>query len=192
MKKIILIGNGGHCKSCIDVIESSKKFEIIGMIDINSVSIGKYKTIGKEKNLTEIFKQVKNAHIAIGKIKNSKLRFNYFEKLKRIGFIFPTIISPYSYVSKNAFVGEGTIIMHGAIVNAYASIGKNCIINSKSLIEHDVNIDDDTHVATNATINGSVKIGKGSFIGSSSVIKQGIRVKSNSFIKANQLIKENN
>ena len=28
-KQIILIGAGGHCKSCIDVLESENKFEII-------------------------------------------------------------------------------------------------------------------------------------------------------------------
>ena len=27
--------------------------------------------------------------------------------------------------------------MHGAIVNALASVGRNCIVNSQSLIEHD-------------------------------------------------------
>ena len=33
MKKIILIGGGGHCRSCIDVIESTKMFKIIGIIN---------------------------------------------------------------------------------------------------------------------------------------------------------------
>ena len=33
MKKIILIGAGGHCKSCIDVIEIQKKFKILGLVD---------------------------------------------------------------------------------------------------------------------------------------------------------------
>jgi FlaA1/EpsC-like NDP-sugar epimerase len=31
MKKIIIIGAGGHAKSCIDVIEKSKNFKIIGL-----------------------------------------------------------------------------------------------------------------------------------------------------------------
>ena len=31
MKKIIIIGAGGHAKSCIDVIEKSKKYKIIGL-----------------------------------------------------------------------------------------------------------------------------------------------------------------
>ena len=33
MQKLILVGAGGHCKSCIDVIESQKKYKIIGLID---------------------------------------------------------------------------------------------------------------------------------------------------------------
>ena len=32
-KEIILIGGGGHCKSCIDVIESTNDFSIAGIID---------------------------------------------------------------------------------------------------------------------------------------------------------------
>ena len=33
MKKIILVGAGGHCKSCIDVIENENKYKITGIID---------------------------------------------------------------------------------------------------------------------------------------------------------------
>ena len=34
VSKLILIGGGGHCHACIDVIESTQKFQIIGIIDI--------------------------------------------------------------------------------------------------------------------------------------------------------------
>ena len=33
MKKIILVGGGGHCKSVIDVIEQENKFKISGIVD---------------------------------------------------------------------------------------------------------------------------------------------------------------
>ena len=35
MKNIVLIGGGGHCKSCIDVIEMEKKYKILGLVDNN-------------------------------------------------------------------------------------------------------------------------------------------------------------
>ena len=31
--EIVLIGGGGHCLACIDVIESLNKFSIIGIIE---------------------------------------------------------------------------------------------------------------------------------------------------------------
>ena len=33
MKKILLIGGGTHFNSCIDVINSQKKFKILGFVD---------------------------------------------------------------------------------------------------------------------------------------------------------------
>ena len=32
MKKIILIGAGGHAESCLDVINLTKKFKILGLL----------------------------------------------------------------------------------------------------------------------------------------------------------------
>ena len=85
MKNIILIGAGGHCKSCIDVIEQQKKYKIIGIID-NKKKVGtkifNYKVIGNDSYLSKI-KKCKNVHISIGQIKTSEKRKNIFEKLKK-------------------------------------------------------------------------------------------------------------
>ena len=70
--------------------------------------------------------------------------------LKEIGYKFPIIKSPIAYVSPSARIGEGSIIMHHAMVNSFSVIGNNCIINSKSLIEHDVKIGDHVHISTSA------------------------------------------
>lgn len=32
LKKICVIGSGGHAASCVDLIESTEKFEIVGII----------------------------------------------------------------------------------------------------------------------------------------------------------------
>ena len=49
MKKIILIGAGGHCVSCIDVIEMQRKFKIVGLIDNKKKNfLLNYKIIGND------------------------------------------------------------------------------------------------------------------------------------------------
>jgi sugar O-acyltransferase (sialic acid O-acetyltransferase NeuD family) len=192
MKKIILIGGGGHCKSVIDVIEQENKFNIAGIIDkpnfLGSKILG-YKVIGSDIDLKKLSKQYKYALITVGQIRSSKIRKKLFNLVNKTGFNLPNIISPFAYVSKHSFIGRGSIVMHNAIVNANSSIGDNCIINSNALIEHDCKISEHCHISTNATINGNVKIQSESFIGSNATIKQSITIKKDSFIKSCSFVK---
>ncbi|MAT85534.1 MAG: acetyltransferase [Euryarchaeota archaeon] len=191
MKEILLIGSGGHCLSCIDVIELEKKFKIIGLVDnLNLKSKFGYK-IYPERDLKKLSKKIKYAFITVGQINNFKIREKLFKKIEMYGFKTPSIFSPLSYVSKRAKVEKGSIIMHGSIINAGAIIGKNCIINNKALIEHDVIVRDNCHISTNSTLNGEVVVGNNSFIGSSSVVKQKIKIGKNCFINANIFIDKN-
>jgi len=192
LKELILLGGGGHCKSVIDVIEKESRFKIAGIIDkkelIGSEVLG-YKVIGSDEDLIVLREKFEFAFIAIGFIKSNKKRVELFELLKKLDYKLPTIISPLAYVSKHSFIDEGTIIHHGAIINAGVKIGKNCIINTKALVEHDAVIEDNCHISTAAIINGGVYVEKNSFIGSGTVTKEYIKILKNSFIKANSLIK---
>lgn len=191
MKKIILIGAGGHCKSCIDVIESEKKYKIFGIVEKNKTkkSLLGYKIFG-ENYLNKKLRKNFYVIITVGHIKDYLIRVKIFRKLKKLGFRFATIVSPLAHISKYSILGEGTIVMHGAIINADAKIGKNCIINSKALVEHDVIIGDHCHISTAAVINGSVLIKSKTFIGSGSTIVNNVVIKENSFVKSNSFIKK--
>jgi len=192
MKKIILLGGGGHCKSVIDVIELEKKYKIHGIVDkpkfLGSKILG-YKVIGSDLDLEYLAKKYKNAIITVGQIQSPLVRIKLFNLARKAGFKFPPIISPRAYVSKYSRIGMGTIVLHNVVVNSNVSIGNNCIINTKSLIEHDCEISDHCHISTCATINGSVKIRSKCFIGSNATVRDGITIKENSFIKANSLVK---
>ena len=192
MKNIILIGGGGHCKSVIDVIEQEKKYKISGIVDKQEflgTNILGYEVLGNDLDLESLVKKFKYAIITVGHVKSVNLRIKLFNLAKKVGFKLPTIISPNSYVSRHSKIGEGTVVMHHAIINANIFIGKNCIVNSKALIEHDCTILNHCHISTNVTINGGVKIGSKCFIGSNVTTKDNIQIKENSFIKAGTLIK---
>ncbi len=191
-KEIILIGGGGHCKSVIDVIESEDKFKIVGIIDIKEkvgTKIFNYEIIGTDYDLTKIAKKIKFTLITIGYINQANLqkRKAIFYRLKKLGFILPVIISPFSYVSKYATINEGSVIMHQALVNSNAKVGRNCIINTKALIEHDAIIRDHCHISTGAIINGGVIVKEGTFVGSNATSKQNIEIER--FIKAGEVVK---
>jgi sugar O-acyltransferase (sialic acid O-acetyltransferase NeuD family) len=189
--KIILIGGGGHCKSCIDVIERENKFIIAGIVDqCTSVeNLLGYPLLGCDDDLIKLRASYDYAHISVGQIKSPAIRIRLFDNAKSLGFKMPVIISSRAYVSKHAKIGEGTIVMHDALVNTSATVGRNCIINTKALIEHDAVIEDHCHISTGAIINGGVDVKQGTFVGSNAVTKESIQTKDNDFIKAGSIFK---
>ena len=193
MKKIILIGAGGHTKACIDVIEEQKKYKIIGCLDKKKArkkNIINYPILGSDRDLKKIKKKCSNIFITIGQIKNLSLREDIFSYLISLGFKLPIIISPYSYVSKRAKINIGSIVMHNVVVNSSAEIGLNCIINSNSLIEHGVKIGNHTHISTGVILNGDCQVGNNSFIGSGSIIKEGVKIGNRCVIAMGQVVKK--
>ncbi|MGM0938220.1 MAG: NeuD/PglB/VioB family sugar acetyltransferase [Pseudomonadota bacterium] len=192
MKKIILIGGGGHCKSCIDIIESTKQFEIIGILDTNdkiNSSVLNYTIIGTDEDIEKYAAKDTYFLITIGQVNTHTIRKKIFDQLIRKQVNIATIISPNAYVSPYANIGKGSIIMHHAIVNAGATILENCIINTKAIIEHDSIISSHCHISTGAIINGSTTVLEGTFFGSNSVSIQGVKTKYADFIKAGNCYK---
>jgi len=190
-EKIILIGGGGHCKACIDVIEQEGRFTIAGIVDVpekKEHKVSGYTIIGSDSDLLEMIKSYPNVLITLGQIKSPGRRMELFHELMNMGALFHMIKSPTAYVSRYARVAEGTIIMHQSLINAGATVGRNCIINTKALIEHDAHIGDHCHISTGAIVNGGVTIGSGSFLGSGAIAPQYTAIPSNSYIKANSVI----
>jgi len=182
---IILIGAGGHAHACIDVIEQHGQFNIAGLVglpsEMHNLYFG-YSVIATDDDLPQLKMKYSYAVITLGQILTPDSRICLYQQALQLGFQFPVIIAPTSYVSPHASLGSGTLIMHGAIINAGATVGENCIINNRSLVEHDAIVENHCHISTGAILNGGVKIGAGSFIGSGSVIKEGVVIGAGSVV----------
>jgi sugar O-acyltransferase (sialic acid O-acetyltransferase NeuD family) len=189
---LILVGGGGHCRSCIDVIELCGEFRIAGIVD-NELpkfqTVMGYPVIGADDDLAYLKAQgISHALITVGQIKSPEIRIKLFDQLITLGFTLPTIISPLAHVSRSASLQGGTIVMHQALVNTCVQVGVNCIINSKALIEHDSVVGDHCHISTGAAVNGSCRVGRCCFLGSHSTLANDCCIKDNSFVRAHSLV----
>jgi sugar O-acyltransferase (sialic acid O-acetyltransferase NeuD family) len=194
MSPLLLIGGGGHCRSCIDVIEKTGRFQIAGIVDFNETTdaarLG-YPWLGSDDAVPTLLKQYRSVLITVGQVKSPDIRIALFEKLSALGAEFPVIVSPLAHVSKHAVVKAGTVVMHGAIINATASVGENCIINSQSLVEHDACVAAHCHLSTGARLNGDVHVDAGSFIGSGAVVHHGVRIARRCIVGAGAVVAKN-
>lgn len=191
MTGLLLIGGGGHCKAAIDVIEAAG-LTIAGVLDRPESGLTEvlgYPVLGDDDALPALVAQGHAALVTIGQIKSAAPRIRAFDAAQAAGARIPFVVSPRAHVSRHATLGEGTLVLHGAVINAAASVGHNAIINSLALIEHDAEVGDHCHVATGARVNGNVTIGTGCFIGSGAVLKNGIAIGAGSVIGAGAVIR---
>lgn len=193
-KKLVLVGGGGHCKVCIDVIEQTEEFEIIGILDLPSLigtTVLGYKVIGSDQDISIYVDKGYSFLVTVGQIKSAILRRKLFEKLKSCHADIATVFSKSSYCSKHTNIGAGTIIMQNVIINAGAAIGDNCILNNGCDIEHDTKIGNHTHISTFAVVNGDCKIGNEVFIGSNATIANKIIIADQTIIGAGSVVIKN-
>ena len=191
---LVLIGGGGHCKSCIDVIESEGRFAIAGILDIperQGEEIAGYPVIGVDDDIPVLAKTHRHFFITMGHIKSPGFRIKMFDYLKTLDVEIPFIVSPHAHVSSSAKLGEGTIVMHNALVNSEAVVGSNCILNSGCLVEHETIVGDHCHISTMAVLNGQCRIGNRCFIGSSTVLGNNISINDDILVSAGSLVLRN-
>ncbi len=188
--KIVLLGAGGHAKSCIACLESAG-YQIAGLLagpeQIGQRFMG-YEVLGGDEQIDSLAKAGYEFLVAVGHIETALVRQSLFERVLESGGQLPSIIAADSIVHRSAELGAGTLIMHRGFVNAGAKLGRNCIINTGAIVEHDVTIGDHVHVSTGAIVNGSVCIGDGSFIGSGAVIRNNLSIASQVVIGAGAVV----
>lgn len=190
-KSLILVGGGGHCKSVIDVAESAG-YNILGILDMLE-DVGKpvldYKVIGTDDDIPQ-YVDIAEFVITVGFIKNPSTRIKLYNRIKEVGGNLATIVASTARVSKYANLGEGTVVMHNAFVNAGAQIGANCIINTFCDIEHDAVVGDQCHISTGVMVNGDCKIGERVFVGSQSVLANGVSITDDIIVGAASFVRK--
>lgn len=189
MEEAILISYGGHAKSVLDSLEACSKYRIIGYTDIQEQS-SPYKYLGTDEVIEKYYHSgIKNLIMGIGYLGKGSIREVIFQKYKALGFEFPTVVDPTAIVSKTAQIGEGTFVGKGAIINAYAQIGKMSIINTKAIIEHECIIGDYAHISVGSILCGNVVVEDSAFVGANATVIQGRRVCKNEIIPAGVIVR---
>lgn len=191
MNSILLIGAGGHARSIIDIIHSSRpncNIALVGKPHEVGTSVLGCPVLGTDDDLPKLREQFNSAFLAVGQLPDSRPRRSILHKIHDLFFDFPVLTSAHAVVSTHSQISPGTVIGHGVIINSNSFIGSHCIINSCALIEHDVQIADHCHVSTGALVNGGVVLGEGCFIGSGAILREQLSLPSDTIISAGKRV----
>ena len=188
MKKIAIIGGGGHAKVVASIILKLSDYELIGYIDqTEKTSFLDLSYLGNDDSFIEKYKgKIEYVALGIGQIATSKIRKGIVGKY--VDFKFPPILSPNAVINQNVQIGTGTVVMDGVVINVDSQIGDYSIINTNATIEHDCKIGNYVHIAPGVTLSGSVVVDNNTLIGTGGSVIQGISINSNVVIGAGSTI----
>lgn len=157
---LAIVGAGGHAKIVQEAATASGLFKVVCFVDKDQDG----KTLMGVPIVSEL-PEVEQFIVAIG---DNRIRKEIYQKYLERGLKPATIVHPRAYIAESARIGQGTVVLAGAIVLAQASVGENCIINTAATIDHDCVIESHVHISVGAHLAGSCRVGEGSMLGVSS------------------------
>jgi sugar O-acyltransferase (sialic acid O-acetyltransferase NeuD family) len=179
MQKLLIYGAGGHAKVIVDTVHISGKFEIAGLIDDNADKVGENllgeEVIGTFSDLVRLYSEDTGLILGIGE---NRARFHVWERLQKAGVKckYVTAIHPSAIIGEEVTLGEGTVVMAGAVINACSDMGRHSIVNTASSIDHDCRIGDFVHIAPGAVLCGGVCVGELSLVGVGAKVLPGVNI----------------
>ncbi len=186
---LIIIGAGGHGKVLADIAASMNQWKQIAFLDDHSYAsscLG-FPILGTSERIAEFTDQ---ADFILG-IGNNARRKDMQEQLARSGCSIATMTHPAATIGREVMLGEGTVVMAGAVINCSTRIGRGCIINTSSSIDHDNDIGDYVHISPGAHLAGSVTVGELSWIGIGASVINNISITSDSIVGAGAVVVQN-
>ncbi len=178
MKRLIIIGAGGHGKVIADIALKNGYTDIFFADDNSTGDCVGFPIICTSKELEKENDGETEFVIAIG---NNNIR-------KKIGMAhsldYATLVHPSASVGINVKLGTGTVVMAGAVINACTVIGDHCIVNSNAVVEHDNVLEDYVHISPNAALGGMVCVGACTHVGIGASVKNNVKICPDSVIGA--------
>ena len=182
--KYILIGGGGHARVISSIVEAQKAATVVGLFDSNP----EVKSLDGIENFHKYNPdQFPNA-LAIVAIGDNKIRKQLAQTIQHV---FGKLIHPSASIDPLSLVGEGSVVMHHAVIQRGTRVGKHGIINTASSIDHDCVLGDFVHIAPNATLCGGVQIGDETFIGAGVVVLPQIKIGKRATVGAGSVVTKN-
>lgn len=176
MKRLLIVGAGGHGRSVAEAVLAGGVFQLVGFVDDAEPSmrqIWEWPVFGSTADLASYRQYADTAIVAIG---NNAIREVLSNRLLAAGYQLANVVHPQAIVSPTAVIGLGSAIMAGAIVGTEARIGSGAIINSGAVVDHQAQVHDYGHLGVNAGMAGGSVLGHGAWMQAGSVLGYGVKV----------------
>lgn len=194
LKEVIILGSGPHSIVIADAILCGGKYDLVGFAEKDDVFknlLDKRRQVTKdlyfpiyaESDLLRKECKFDGVLVILGMGQEFvKIRARVSAIFRERNFSFCTVIHPSSTVSTSALLGDGIVVMAGAVINPFAKLGNHVVVNTGATIDHDCFIGRNSFIQPGVHLAGNVHVGENTLIGIGAAVKEGIKIGSNSIV----------
>jgi UDP-perosamine 4-acetyltransferase len=173
--RVLVVGGGGHALVSIEVLRATGH-AVVGCLNRDDAASATLEAagvdvLGTDRDLPALVSgPYPCAFVAVG---DNHARRTLADAVHVAGGSLARAVSPSAIVSDTVTIDEGVIVMPGAVVNAFAHLGRGVIVNTSASIDHGCRIAAFAHVAPAVALAGDVTVGEGALIGIGATVLPG-------------------
>lgn len=184
MKRLLIVGAGGHGRSVAEAALVSGAFESLGFADDAADAVNDVWGHPVWGTTNDLACYREDADVAIVALGNNALREKLCGQLQAAGFELVSIVHPRAIVSPRAEIGPGSAIMAGSIIGTEVRLGTGVIVNSGAIVDHHAQVHDYGHLGVNACMAGGSILGRSAWIQAGCSLAYGVAVPNGAVLPA--------
>lgn len=186
MVRVVIVGNGGHARACLDAWPTDGATEVVGYVGPEKGDVLGLPYLGTDDDLPALASDgIDGAFVALGA---NRVRRAVAERCAAAGLELVSALAPSAQVGATAHVGAGSIVMHRAVLGANAVVGRGSVVNNGTTVDHDCVVGDFVHLAPGVNLAGTVTVGDGAMVGIGASVVPGVRIGTGATVGAGAVV----
>jgi sugar O-acyltransferase (sialic acid O-acetyltransferase NeuD family) len=192
MKKVMLAGNAITAELLRAYLSRDTRYDVAGFTaDDEFVAKGSAAcspSVGLSESVRAFPPATHSVIMAAGYNDLNRTREGLFTRLKALGYSIETYVHPDARVFTDAPLGEGSVVLPGAVIEPEARLGANTMVWSNVTLAHHCDVGDHCWLAAGAVVSGQARILRNCFLGVNCTVVNAVTVSEFSIVGAGALI----
>lgn len=189
--RVVVLGAGGHGRVILDALLAADQSEVVGFLDDDLKREGErvfgFPVLGLTSQLKELAEKVGFERVAVA-VGDNFVRDQKLRQVQESGLRAATVVHPSARISRFVEIGNGVVILAGAVINPGTILEDNVCVNTAASVDHDNHLGRSCHIFPHATLTGGVRVGEFSYIGSGAVVNPYLRIGNYAYVGAGAVV----
>lgn len=192
MMKILVAGNAITAEIICSYLSRDARYEIAGLtVDDEFVAKGRlagYQTVGLSGVEETFSPDTHRVVMAMGYNDLNRVRQAMFARLKAMGYGLETYVHPDARVYTDEPMGEGSVVLPGAVVEPHVRMGANTMVWSNVTVAHHSSVGDHCWLGAGTIISGQARVLRNTFLGVNCTVVNDVKVEEFNIVGAGAMI----